>query len=295
MSNAEAFAVSSLLLRLTASPALTPRGLADLRRHLRAYGRDIFAVTDPDLSASVISVRLERAKWFDVGTGIARMLGAASAGRSFRIEFMSDDAALLPTSEEQSAIGKALEAALVAPVFVSPRDVRCAEWSRRRPFPWGRRGIAVVDDKGHVVTGKSDCLGASFVCGAPTTIYAVRLEDVSDAALLRAARAVGGPDAGYADVGAYATTSAVDGCPALVLELGDEKRAPLHRVLDVLDIECRRSGGRLGRGRLLSSISLESLLGTLRARMALDVQFGQVIETHLPGDGAEAVGGERSR
>jgi len=148
-------------------------------------------------------------------------------------------------------------------------------------MPWGRKGLSVGQSGPTLPFGGSECRGVAIEVGAPTLILKARLDAVPDEALVRMCAAVGGADSGFGDVGAYAAASEADGASVVVLEYGDLKRAPLHRALEVLDVEARRYGGRLGAASFLSHVPLDALLGVLAAHTGLNAQRGQVLETHL--------------
>ena len=282
MPDGEAFSVPHHYLRLTACPPLSSNGQSDACRQLGAFGTIASDARDPDLRVSIVAVDLDVPKWKDALAAAGRLLAPFAPDRLLRIEGMSSDAPALPVAEDAASMGRALEKALQVPVIASIRTVRSAQWSRLRAFSWGRRGMAANGPAGPQQAGAPDRLGASLEFGTPTLIYKIRLEGVPGDGVARACRAVGGPGGGFADVGAYASISAVDGEPIIVLEMEDDSRAPLHRVLDVVDIECARAGGRLGRAALLSHLPLDVVLAAMRAKAALDVRAGQIIETHLP-------------
>jgi len=290
--NGEAIAVQHQYLRLTACPALSAKGMDDVGRQLSAFGTIAAALSDADLMVSCLTVDLDAPKWSDALGAAARSLAAFAPGRLLRIEALTSETAALPDEGQANALGTALKNVLRVPVITCVRSTRGAQWATIRPFTWGRRGIAANQPGSQAIAGSADPPGAALVIGAPTLIYKIRLEDVSDEGAVRACRAVGGPHGGFADVGAYPTMSAVDGNPIVVLELEEDSRAPLHRVLDVLEVECARDGGRLGRAALLSHISLETLLATLRARATLAITPAQIIETHLPVGGGDAAAAE---
>lgn len=270
----------SPLLRLCASPQINARIVADVVKHLAPIGEVLFAATDPDLAATVKTMALHQSKLDLAFNTLGDALKAVSAGRAFRIEVMSDEQSDLPDDAHIKDLGKALESALSTTVFANRRTGSVQQWSREQPFPWGHRGPTI--DRSVQRAGDSECLGVSVVFGPSTIIYKARLENMSDDGLKAACRAVGGPGAGFADVGAYPATSAADGCAVIVLEFASESRAPLPRVLDVLAIECARYGARLEKAALLSHVPLESLLGVLRSKTGLSAATSQIIETHLP-------------
>lgn len=270
----------SRLLRLCASPQFKARIVTDVAEQLASIGRVLFAATDPDLAATVETIALHPSKLDHVFKTLGDALKGVSAGRAFRLEVMSESEIELPNESQIKEVGTILESALSTTVLVHRRTGSVQRWSREQPFPWGHRGPAI--DRTVPRAGDSECLGVSVVFGTPTIIYKVRLENMSDDGLKAACRAVGGPGAGFADVGAYPATSAADGCAVIVLEFASESRAPLPRVLDVLAVECARYGARLEKAALLSHVPLESLLGVLRSKTGLSAATSQIIETHLP-------------
>ena len=72
-----------------------------------------------------------------------------------------------------------------------------------------------------------------------------------------------------------------NGSPLLVLSCSDHVKSPLHRALELIEIEARRYGGAVGATALLSRVPLSALLETLAGRIALDAKPSQVIETNL--------------
>jgi hypothetical protein len=270
---------SSTLLRLSASPIFNARAIDDLARRLNSAGKVLLAVSDADLSTSIVSAAIHGATASDV----VRLLGSAlrpfSAGRAFRIEFLSDAPAELPNDDDVRDMARFLESTLPAAVYSQRRTGSVQQWAQQQPYPWGHRGPII--DKA-APAGESECLGVALAFGSPTILYKVRLRNMPDDGLKAACRAVGGPGAGFSDVAAYPATSAADGCAVAILELAERSRTPLPRVLDVIAIECERYGARLDKAALLSHVPLELLLDVLRARTGLEATTSQIIETHLP-------------
>jgi hypothetical protein len=116
---------------------------------------------------------------------------------------------------------------------------------------------------------------------SPSIKYKVRLEGMPWEGAQLACRAVGGASSGLPDIAAHAAASAIDSCSLAVLDVAATARAPLHRALDVLAVECERYGARLGKAALLSHIPLTALLAVMQSRAGLDVSPSQIIETHL--------------
>lgn len=252
-----------LYMRLVAIPVAGPStpALASLKEAGDRVGSVGVLRFDADLRAMIVSVRLHDAPR-EAFAAIASALRGVGDETMLRFELLAeDDADASPGIEQElagalSALGEAL---------VVRRTMAASAWARARPikvfFPGNEPRIAIE-------------------IGRPTVLLKVRLPGVPAHGLVRLTAAVAGAESGFSDVGATHVV-AQDGTMCLLLEFSDLARAPLHRVLDVLDIEARRYGGRLGETELLSHVPLKALLGTLAGRLNLSVAERQVIETHL--------------
>ena len=278
--------VNSSIIRFIASPPLAPHALEDLSGAFAAGGRLLATVNDSDVGASALSIEIAHTDVEALLTGLGERYGSnLSAGRAFRLDVMSSEPDKLG-DEALRSIAVALHGSFSAPVYVARVSTPAAPWAFLRPMPWGRKGLAVGQAAPTLPFGGSECLGVAIEVGRPTLIVKARMESLPEHGLMRACVAVGGAESGFADVGAYPAVSAADGASVVVLEFGDPLRAPVHRALHVLDIEARRFGGRLGQTAVLSHLPLEALLGVLRAETGLGATTAQVLETHLPPDGA---------
>lgn len=216
---------------------------------------------DVDLRAMIMSVRLRDAPRSDLAA-IAGALRGVGDETMLRFELLAEDDADAPPGIEKDL---AVALAALGEAVVVRRTVGASAWSRTRPikvfFPGNEPRIAIE-------------------IGRPTVLLKVRLPGVPALGLVRLTAAVAGAESGFSDVGATHVVGH-DGTMCLLLEFSDLARAPLHRVLDVIDIEARRYGGRLGETELLSHVPLKALLGTLAGRLNLSVVERQIIETHL--------------
>ncbi|MDQ6766938.1 MAG: hypothetical protein M3Z41_03930 [Candidatus Eremiobacteraeota bacterium] len=209
-------------------------------------------------------------------------VGAAQGvGRAFRLELQHPDAATTISDEALRAVAVELHGALRASVYIARRTLPAGRWTTARPMGWGADGLALGDTAPTLPFGGSESSGVAIEVGAPTVIAKATLLGLNGAQMKTVAAATGGPDSGLIEVGAYPIRLARDGTAVFVLELSDVKRAPLHRVLAVLEIEARRFGARLGLGALLSNAPLDVFLSALSMHMGLKVTRDQVIETHL--------------
>lgn len=278
------------LLRLTASPPLGVTVIDELRRAAASLGRLIVALTDQDVGATTLTVAIDPQRISELTGALARPLaGEVAPGQAHRFEILAEDDALLPTPQANDLAGT-LGEGLRAPAYVGRRTVAAAAWALARPMPWGRKGLAlgrVAPVRAHP---QSRCLGVALEVGRPTVVVKVRLVGVPEHGLSAACRAVGGVESGFAEVGAYGVISSLDDTSVVLLEFSNVSRSPIHRALDVIDIECRRWGGRLGSCLLLSHVPLEALLGSLSARIGLEARSSQVLETHLGAKDAQRAG-----
>lgn len=279
--------VNTSIVRFVASPPLAPHALEDVAGAVAVDGANLLlAVNDPDVNASVICAEMAADAWRAALEALAaRFTPNLCAGRAFRVDLMTGD----PTDigdEALRSVAVGLHGAFSAPVFIAHRDKPAAAWAFARPMPWGRKGLAVGQTAPALPFGGSECLGVAIEVGPPTILAKARLEGVPEHGLIKACAAIGGADSGFAEVGAYPGVSAGDGASVVVLEFGNVARSPIHRALAVLDIEARRYGGHLGQTALLSHIPLDALLEVLRAETGLSATRAQVLETHLPKNGA---------
>lgn len=252
-----------LYMRLVAIPVVDPgaAALASLKEAGERIGSVGVLKFDADLRAMIVSVRLREAPRSALGA-IAGALRGVGDETLLRFELLAEDDADMPAGIENDLAGAL---AALGEAVVVRRTVGASAWSRARPikvfFPGNEPRIAIE-------------------IGRPTVLLKVRLPGVPAHGVARLTAAVAGTESGFSDVGATHVV-ARDGSMCLLLEFSDLARAPLHRVLDVLDIEARRYGGCLGETELLSHVPLKALLGTLAGRLNLSVVERQIIETHL--------------
>lgn len=273
---------TSLLVRLVTSPPLPGATIDDLRRRLAAAGTLLACLNDDDLNISVISFRAELP---NVGAALASLFEKigeeGSAARAFRLDLQTPDPATALTEEAVRAIAVDVHGKLRSPVYIARRSVPAAAWKKPRAMGWGRDGLGQPQNAPVLPYSSSRALGVAIEIGPPSLLVKVQLIGVSEAQAERVLAAVGGPDGGFADVAAYIVGEQRDERWFCVLELSDVKRTPPARVLQVLEIELRRYGGRLGGGALLSHVPLQTLLDTLAFRTGLSAAPAQIIETHL--------------
>jgi hypothetical protein len=278
--------VNNAIVRLVASPPLPPHTLDDAAAALASVASVLAASNDHDVNASALSVAVDAGRIDAACDAIAARVGMGlAAGRAFRFDIMLADPGAL-ADEPIRSLAVRLHGAFGSPVYLARRDKPAAAWAFDRPMPWGRKGLAVGQAAPMLPFGGSDCLGVAIELTRPTLVLKARLDDVPEHGLVQACAAVGGADSGFAEVGAYPAVSAADGASVVVLEFGDVARSPMRRTLDVLDIEARRFGGRLGSTALLSHVPLDALLDTLAAQTGLAAAPAHVLETHLPDERA---------
>lgn len=274
---------TSLLVRLVTSPPLPAVTIDDLRRRLAVAGTLLACVNDDDLNISVISFCAELA---NVGAALASLFEKigeeGSAARAFRLDLQTPDAASALTEEAVRAIAVDVHGKLRSPVYIARRSVPAAAWKKARAMGWGREGLGQPQNAPLLPYSASQALGVVAIeIGPPSLLVKVQLIGVHEAQAERVLAAIGGPDCGFADVAAYIVGEQRNERWFCVLELSDVKRTPPARVLQVLEIELRRYGGRLGAGAVLSHIPLQTLLDTLAFRTGLSAAPAQIIETHL--------------
>jgi hypothetical protein len=270
------------IVRFIASPAFA----STMSDALRRFAGDalLSCQSDADVNATFVSLR---GRDFVAGgrfKGIAEIVGEEGAqGRAFLLELQTTDQATL-TDDALRAIAVELHGILRAPIYSSRRHLPMSHWAQGRSFGWGPAGLFAQSTAPALPFGGSQSIGLAIEVGARTTIVKVKLVGANlDAAMLGGiAAAVGGGESGFADVAAYALGPRKDGSGILLLELGDCKRTPLHRVLQVIEIEAARFGARLGAGALLSDAPLQLFIGALGMHMGLEMTPAQVIETHVP-------------
>jgi hypothetical protein len=242
------------------------------------------SVSDPEVNASFLSVRTGQATVTSVVREIVERIGASgAAGRAFRLELQSPDPATSFGDELLRTIAVDVHGILRCSTYVTRRLVPASAWAKQRPMGWGPSGLTLGAAAPSLPFGGSESAGLAIEAGKNTVIAKVKLVGAAlHAAQLEAIVAsVGGGESGFIEVGAYPLGSRKDTSSIVVLELGDLKRTPLHRVLEVVEIEARRFGARLGCGALLSDAPLELFTGALFMHMGLPLTAGQVIETHL--------------
>jgi hypothetical protein len=276
------------VVRLIASPRLAPNATDALHRRFASEGRLLCCTSDEDVNATVVALRASDEDLASVVSSLASTTGAPqSVGRAFRLELQYPQAAIALTEEKLRAVAVDIHGALRSSVYIARRTVPAGAWSAVRPMGWGPEGLSLSEHAPVLQFGGSESSGVAIEVGAPTLLAKATLVGVQDVARLAfIARAVGSEHSGLVEVGAYPIKIHRDGRSSIVLELSDIKRAPLHRALQVIDIEAQRVGARLGLGAVLSDAPLEVFLDSLAFRMGLSVARSQVIETHLPASGA---------
>lgn len=268
--------------RLIASPALTPATVEALRRF--AAGSMLACVSDADVNASFVSLQIADLTQSTQLKKLADIIGAQGAhGRALRLELQPPDPAAL-RDDALRAIAIELHGILQAPVYVGRRSTSVSEWAAHRPMSFGPAGLYLQSVAPVLPYGGSESNGLAIEVGKHTTILKVRLVGAAleTSALAAIAKAVGGPDSGFVEAAAYPMGQRKDGASILVVELGDLRRTPAHRALQVLEIEAQRFGARLGLGALLSDAPLELFIGALGMHMGLPMSAAQVIETRVP-------------
>ena len=274
-----------LFIRLVASPTLSPNTCDALDRRLNGEAKLFGCVSDDDVRATFISLKVEDEELRATVALLAESIGAAQAvGRAFRLELQHFEAAQALSDETLRSVAVAVHGALRAPVHVARRTVPASRWATARPIGWGAEGLVLGDSAPALPFGGSESTGVALEAGGPTLIAKAELVGGLSASQMRPiAAACGSAESGLVEVGAYPIAVRRDGAAVFVLECSDVKRTPLHRALSVLEIEGRRFGARLGLGRLLSDAPLDVFLDALSMHMGIIVTRGQVIETHLTG------------
>ncbi|HXW51451.1 MAG TPA: hypothetical protein VEJ41_05620 [Candidatus Acidoferrales bacterium] len=269
------------IARVIASPPFA-QATADALR--RAAGDALLGcVSDNDVNATFLSL-----KTGDAGLGerlkrVADAIGAPAAQeRSLRLELQPLDPASL-REDALRAIAVELHGILQAPIYIGRRSKPVSAWAYDRPMGWGPAGLSAQSAAAVLPFGGSQSGGVAIEVGARTLIAKAKVvgATLEPSALANIAAATGSGSSGFVDAAVYPLGTRKDGASVFVLELGDPKRTPLHRVLATIEIEAQRYGARLGLGALLSDAPLEVFLGALATHMGLGVTPAQVIETHV--------------
>jgi hypothetical protein len=271
-----------LSIRLIASPALSV-GVAEAFRQLA--GHSLLACThDDEVGVSVFALRSEPGNVQATAHALLESIGGAHApGRAFRLELHGDAAGDQIGDELMRAIAVDAHGILSSPVYIAKRTVPLSLWGGTRPMRWDREGLTVGNVAPTLPFSGSACAGLALESGTKTVLTKAK---VAGAALGtreedRIAAAAGGGSSGFADVSVIPLGRPADGSSLFAIEL-EAGRTALHRVLEVLEIEARRYGARLGCGALLSDAPLQLFTAALATAMGLPVRKEQIIETHLP-------------
>ena len=254
-------------LRVLCVPAL-PGDVSDrLRASWEPLGETL-AFADAALDCTSFELELASVGVSQAVAAAGEALRAAFAHRLFRFE------AAGVTEEDEANAAAALATGLGMAPLTARRRVPASQWVSARPMEFGVDGFAV---KAPPNPGRC----ASLEFGDLLITMRVALPSVPPEALARLRDAVGSKRGGLLHVGAAPAIDVRNGSPLLVLSCSDPVKSPLHRALELIDIEARRYGGAVGATMLLSSVPLSALLGTLAARIGLDAKPSQVIETNL--------------
>jgi hypothetical protein len=274
-----------LFVRLIASPHLSPNAREACHRRFAAEGKLLACVSDEDVNSTFLSLSIVDDDLRATVSALAEVIGPAQAvGRAFRLELQHPEASPAISDEALRATAVDLHGALRVSVHLARRTMPAGRWTTARPMGWGTDGLSLLETAPTLPFGGSESSGLAIEVGGPTLIAKAKLVGGFDAARLSfVAAATGAAESGLTEVGAYPIGAHRDGSATLILELSDIKRAPLHRALQLLEIEARRIGGQLGLGCLLSDAPLEVFLDALASHMGLPVTRTQVIETHLAG------------
>jgi len=253
-----------------------------LHRRFAADGSLLACVSDSDASATFVSIKATDGELHATIKTLAETIGAGAAvGRALRVDLQHPDAGAI-SDETLRAVAVELHGALRASIHVARRSVAAGRWSTTRAMGWGADGLVLGESAPTLPFGGSESSGVVIEAGTPTVIAKAKLTGGVTIAQMKAiAAACGGPTSGLVEAGVYPIGLLRDGAAVFVLELGDTRRTPLHRVLALLEIEGRRFGSQLGLGALVSDAPLELFLDTLAGHMGLPISRGQVIETHL--------------
>jgi hypothetical protein len=273
----ENVAVNAAFLRVLASPVPATATVDAVCDALGRHGTTLQPVLDPDMDCSVWNA----AQCSDAGDALKAMaesLRTCAPGSIFTFDVQGGDAV---TPDSVTRLGAALSESLDAPVYAAQRAVPASEWTAAASIALGVAGFSVCGATPTHARDGSAFRGASLTVGAPTVLFKVRLHGVPGDALARICHAVGDSHGGLLHIGAYPGISVRTGEPFVLLECSDPVKSPLHRALDLIDLECARYGGSVGLAVALSHIPLAALTGTLATRMGLDAQPAQIIETRL--------------
>lgn len=265
-------------LRVLAVPALPVRAVDGLMAAWEPFGRVAPRLDDADLNCSVVNLVLAKPDLEAALTAACQTLKETTPERLFCFEAQGEGEA---DPSEESRLGKRVAELLDSPVYVTRRTVAASAWTQMRPMAFGVDGFALRGSAPTHERPTSRCRGVSLEFGAPTIVVKASLHGVPASALRRMCDAVGTTRGGLAHVGAYPAISVTTGDPLLVLECSDPVKSPLHRALEIVNIEAARYGGSLSSTALLSHVPLRTLLDTLGTRMPLDATPAQIIETHL--------------
>jgi hypothetical protein len=273
----ENVAVNAAFVRVLASP-VPPRATVDaVCDALGRYGTTLQPVLDRDMDCAVWNA----AQCPDAGDALEAVAGSlrkCAPGSIFTFDVQGSDAA---TPDTVLRLGAALSESLDAPVYAAQRLVPASEWTAIAPIALGVAGFTLRAGTPTHARDGSAFRGASLSVGKPTVLFKVGLHGVPGDALARICHAAGDSRGGLLHIGAYPGIAVQTGEPYLLLECSDPVKSPLHRALDLIDIECARYGGSVGLAVALSHIPLAALTGTLATRMGLDAQPAQIIETRL--------------
>jgi hypothetical protein len=275
----ENVAVNAAFLRVLASPVPATATVDEVCDALGRHGTTLQPVLDPDIDCAVWNATCR-----DAGAALvasANVLVSSPLGGVFLFDVQGvADAGVSLENEHGAALAKMFD----APCAISRRTMPASAWTPIAPIALGLSGfevrIAPPPDHDTPAWG-SVFRGWSLTFSAPTVLLKVGLNGVPGSALARICHAVGDAHGGLLHIGAYPGISVRTGEPIMLLECSDVIKSPLHRALDLIDIECARYGGTVGSAVALSYIPLEALTGTLAARMGLDAQSAQIIETRL--------------
>jgi hypothetical protein len=273
----ENVAVNAAFVRVLASPVPATATVDAVCDALGRHAKTLQPVLDPDMNCSIWNA----AQCPDAGDALAAAAGslrACAPGSIFTFDVQGGDAA---TPDTVMRLGAALSEALDAPIYAAQRAVPASEWTALAPITLGVAGFGLRAVAPTQARDGSAFRGASLSVGAPTVLFKVGLQGMPSSALARICHAVGDAHGGLLHIGAYPGISSRTGEPLLLLECSDVVKSPLHRALDLIDIECARYGSSVGPAVVLSYIPLAALTGTLAARMGLNTQPAQIIETRL--------------
>ena len=256
-------------LRVLSVPAL-PSGVSDRLRTAWEPLGDALTFADAGLDCTAMELDLPEGAMVRAIAAAGDALRGAATPRLFRFE------AAGVAEEDEASLRAALAATLGAAPLTARRRVPASQWIGARPIEFGVDGFAV-----NVQGATPQDARAALEFGDPLITMRIALHGVPPEALARLRDAAGSERGGLLHVGAAPAIDARNGSPLLVLSCSDHVKSPLHRALELIDIEARRYGGAVGAAALLSRVPLSALLETLAGRIALDAKPSQVIETKL--------------